>query len=757
MATSFPVGRPTWNLSRSTGPGPYSSSMDHSDSSLRPPAPPQVDARPTEATHHGDTISDPYAWLRDSEDPEVLALLRAENVYTDAVTAPLAPLSERIFEEIKARTKETDLSVPVRYRGWWYYSRTEEGKQYGRQCRVPVTSGDDAGGVAPRPEIDPQTPPVDEQVLVDGDREAGGGEYFALGALEVDHAGGRVAFALDLAGDERFDVVVRDIESQETVDDSLRGIGYGLVWSADDRYLFYTRVDEAWRPHEVWRHEVGTPAENDVLIHVEVDETYWMGIEESRDEAWMVIGAASRSTSEVHLLDLAQPTGDLVCVRPRTEGLEYDVEPAGDRLLIVHNEDRVDFAVSVVSTDDVRAGRGSAWQPWWTPAEGERVLGLDAFEQFVAVSLRSQGLPAVRVVRSGGALADGPMAAPAAADILPVPSGSDLGTVAVGENPEWGTARLQFVAESFLMPRRVCEFDPATGEVEVIKQREVRGGYDPSRYVEERIWVDAEDGVAVPVSLVRRADTPADGTAPGLLTGYGAYEISNDPYFSIARLSVLDRGVVYAVAHVRGGGEMGRSWWLQGRFESKVNSFTDLVACGRHLVEQRLVAPDRLALSGGSAGGLLVGTAMNLDPELFRAVHAAVPFVDALTTILDPSLPLTVTEWEEWGNPLASPEIYAVMKGYSPYENIQAAPYPSVLATSSLNDTRVQVGEPLKWVTRLRETVTSDQEQCPILMKTEMVAGHGGRSGRYDSWRETAFELAFLLDAVDAREVLGQE
>ncbi|GMA40021.1 prolyl oligopeptidase family serine peptidase [Mobilicoccus caccae] len=303
--------------------------------------------------------------------------------------------------------------------------------------------------------------------------------------------------------------------------------------------------------------------------------------------------------------------------------------------------------------------------------------------------------------------------------------------------------------ESFLVPRRVCEFDPDTGVVEVVKQREVLGGYDASRYVEERLWVEAEDGVSVPLSVVRRADVPADGTAPGLLRGYGAYEIPSDPYFSVPSLSLLDRGVVLAVAHVRGGGEMGRSWWLSGRFADKVNSFTDLVACGRHLLDSGLVARDRLALEGGSAGGLLVGAAVNLAPELFRVVHAAVPFVDALTTILDPSLPLTVGEWEEWGNPLADPEIYAAMKAYSPYENVQARPYPAILATTSLNDTRVQVGEPLKWVTRLRETVTSDQRERPILLRTEMVAGHGGRSGRYDAWKDAAFEMSFLLHHLD--------
>ncbi|WP_052466368.1 S9 family peptidase [Mobilicoccus massiliensis] len=726
--------------------------MDRTKSSSVPaPLAPHPEARPLSRTHHGDTVVDPYAWLRQADDPEVVSLLEEENVYADAVTGHLAPLVDEIFTEIRTRTKETDLSVPVEFHGWWYYSRTEQGKQYGRLCRVPATSGT-------RPIVDAETAPADEQVLVDGDVEAAGGEYFALGASEVSRSGTRLAFSVDRSGDERFDVVVREIDGGEVVDESLRGVGYGLVWSADDRYLFYTRVDDAWRPHEVWRHEVGRPADEDVRIYLEEDETFWMGIDESRDERWLVVSTGSRSSSEVHLLDLTDPEGELRCVRPRTPGLEYDVEPAGDELLVVHNAERVDFSVSSVPVSAfLEAGQAARWRPWWTPSGDERVLAVDAFERFVAVSLRSGGLPTVRVVHRGG---DGGGPDESTVDdgrVVEIPAFAALGTTSVGENPEWRTSRLQILQESFLTPRRVCEFDPQGGTVEVLKQREVLGGYDPHAYVEERVWVTADDGTRVPMSLVRRAGVPLDGTAPGLLRGYGAYEISSDPAFSVTTLSALDRGVVMAVAHVRGGGEMGRSWWLRGRLADKVNSFTDLVSCARYLRDERIVARDRLALEGGSAGGLLVGAAVNLAPELFRAVHAAVPFVDALTTILDPSLPLTVVEWEEWGNPLADPKIYAVMKAYSPYENVRAAQYPAILATSSLNDTRVQVGEPLKWVTRLRQTVTSDQGERPVVMRTEMVAGHGGRSGRYDAWRQAAFELAFLLDQIGAAEIMAEE
>lgn len=715
--------------------------MDHAKT--QSPVPPVVARRPVVRTHHGDALEDPYAWLREADDPEVVALLEAENAYADAVTQDSAPLTEAIFEEIRRRTKETDLSVPVRYRGWWYYTRTREGQQYGIVCRVPVDG-------ETRPDLEADTPPPGEQVLVDGNVEAAGGDYFALGAVEVDLSGTRIAFAVDRAGDERFDVTVRDVTSGEVIDDTVRGIGYGLVWSNDDRYLFYTRVDDAWRQFEVWRHEVGSPAEQDVRIFHEADEMFTVGIDASRDGRWMVLGTGSRTSTEMHLLDLDDPCGALHCVRPRTPDLEYDVEPAGDHLLVVHNAERVDFAVSSVPVAAVLGStpdEPAAWQEWWTPQEGERVVGVDAFAGFVAVSLRTGGLPGVTIVRHG---VDGRPVAEG--ELVPVPGASELSVVHTGDNPEWEASALQIVTESFLQPRAVLDLDPMTGATTLLKQREVLGHYDPAEFVEHRVWVVADDGVQVPMSVIRRADLPTDGSAPGVLSGYGAYEVPNDPYFSVVRLSMLERGVVVAIGHVRGGGEMGRSWYLGGRFEHKVNSFSDMVACARRLGSDGYVDPARLGITGGSAGGLLVGATLNLAPELFAAAHAAVPFVDALTTILDPSLPLTVGEWEEWGNPLEDPEIYRVMKAYSPYENVRRADYPAILATTSLNDTRVQVGEPLKWVTRLRETVTSDQVQRPIVLKTEMVAGHGGRSGRYDAWRQFAFEEAFMLWHLGVRE-----
>jgi oligopeptidase B len=683
--------------------------------------------------HHGDRVVDPFEWLRNKDDPEVLAHLEAENAYAEAVTRHLEPLRARIFDEIKSRTQETDLSVPAAYRGWWYYSRTFEGKQYGAQCRVHVVAG------RGRPQLEPGVAPDGEQVLLDGNVEAEGHEFFSLGAFEVSPDGRRIAYAVDVEGSERFALRVKDIETGEIIDDVVTEIGYGAVWSLDGQHLFYTRLDESWRPHQVWRHEVGTPAEDDALVFEEPDERFWMGIGSSRDDAWVIIQVGSKLTSEVLLLDASTPLAEPGAVAPRREGVEYDVEPAEDRLLIVHNANHPDFELAQAPLD---SRSHEQWSPLVEAVASERILGVEAFASHAVVSLRKDGLTALRVLPRDPSLTSG--FGPAHDLAFDEP----LYAVGTGNNPEYHSPTLQIEFESMVTPKTISDYDFATGELTVLKTQPVLGGYEPTDYTQRRLWATAADGTQVPVSLVHRRDVTADGTAPGLIYGYGAYEISIDPYFSVARLSLLDRGFVYAIAHVRGGGEMGRNWYDTGKMEHKMNTFTDFVACANHLVSSGWVAPDRLVAEGGSAGGLLMGAVANLAPGRFRAIHAAVPFVDALTTILDPSLPLTVPEWEEWGDPLHSADIYWYMKGYTPYENVATADYPAILATTSLNDTRVYFVEPAKWVARLRETATNDPAQRPILFKIEMVAGHGGKSGRYDAWKQYAWELAFLIDQV---------
>ncbi len=674
--------------------------------------------------------------MADRDSAELMAHLEAENAYAEAVTAELGEARTILFEEIRARTQETDLSVPVCYRGWWYYHRTLEGQQYARQCRVPAEPG------VPRPALSPGTAPPGEQVLVDGNVEAAGGDYFALGASEVDLSGNRLAYAVDLAGDERFQLRIRDIATGELIDDAVSGTGYGVVWSYDGRDVYYTRVDESWRPYQVWRHEVGSSPERDLLIYQEDDEAFWMGLGVSRDDRTLVIAVASKTSSEVRLLDLTDPGAVPTLVAARRPGLEYDVEPAGDVLFITHNEHRSDFEVAICRREETDPAR---WRPWIVPAAGERITGVDVFASHVVVSLRREGLTALRVIPGE------PAREVLASDSVvsagwDVPVDEELFTIGIGNNPEWQSGSLQFVVESFLTPRTIAEIDLSSRQVTVLKRQPVLGGYDPDQYEQTRHWATAKDGTAIPLSVICRKGVLPDGTAPGLLYGYGAYEIPMDPWFSVARLSLLDRGVVCAVAHVRGGGELGRAWYDAGKLTRKPASFTDFVACARYLLNTGWVARNRLGAEGGSAGGLLVGAAVNLAPELFRVVHADVPFVDALTTILDPSLPLTVPEWEEWGNPVEDAEVYRCMRGYTPYENIRAVPYPAILATTSLNDTRVFVTEPAKWVARLRDTVTSDLGERPILLRTELVAGHGGKSGRYDAWRQLAWERAFVLD-----------
>ncbi|GGF38701.1 oligopeptidase B [Marmoricola endophyticus] len=705
--------------------------------------PPQAKRVPHERTHHGETVVDDYEWLREKESPETTGYLEAENAWTEASTAHLSDLRQSVFDDIAARTKQTDLSVPthVTHRGadgsvsrWWYYGRTVEGQQYGISCRVPATQGstppDPEGGLS------------DEQVLLDGNVEAGDSAFFSLGGLDVSRRGDVMAYAVDDTGAERYTVRFRDLATGEALPDVIEDVMGGVTWTAADDHVLYTRADDAWRPYVVMRHALGTASEDDVEVFREDDERYWLGVGESRDGEWLMVGVGSKITSEAWLLPADDPTGELRCVAPRREGVEYDVEPAGDRLLVLHNDGAEDFELAEAPLD---AGSHEQWQPVIAHEPGRRLTGVDAYEGHVVLGLRRDGLTAVRVI---GRTADGDLG-----------EGADLEfeepvrSVGAYSSPDYDATSVRLSYTSLVTPPEVLDHDVATGERHLRKQREVldhpeHGAYDPADYVQSREWVTAPDGVAVPVSLVRRKDVPLDGSAPCFLYGYGSYEASMDPYFSVPRLSLLDRGFVYAIAHVRGGGEMGRRWYEDGKTLTKKNTFTDFVAVARHLAAEGFTSADRLVARGGSAGGLLIGAAVNLAPDAFAAVHADVPFVDALTTILDPSLPLTVIEWDEWGDPLHDPEVYAYMRGYSPYDNVEATRYPAILATTSLNDTRVYYVEPAKWIAKLRTLAENDPHE--ILLKTEMVAGHGGVSGRYDAWRDEAFALAWLIERAGA-------
>ncbi|GAA0521880.1 protease [Paractinoplanes deccanensis] len=688
--------------------------------SQTPDSPPSVRQTPHERTFHGDTVTDEYAWLLDKDDPETIAYLEAENAWTDKATAHLAGLRDTLFQEIKSRTKETDLTVPSRKGGYWYYTRTVEGKQYGIHCRVAVRPGE-----TDPPASDEAIP--GEEVLLDGNALAEGKDFFALGTFDVSPDGSRLAYSTDFEGDERFTLKIKDLRTGEVFTDEVPDTSYGTAWSADGSALFYITVDDAWRPWRVWRHTVGQAAADDVVIFEEPDERFWVGVELSRSEKFIIIDAQSKVTSEVRIIPAETPAAEPVVVAPREQGVEYTVEHHGHRLLILHNKDAEDFALAYTSAD-----APGEWVELIPHEPGTRLESVDAFQRHIVISHRRDGLTGLCVMGDGST------------DSYEMEFPEPIYSVGLAGNPEYDTTSVRISYTSMITPDSIYDVDLVTRTMTLRKQRPVLGGYDASDYEQFREWATAEDGTRVPISIVARKGARRDGHTPAVLYGYGSYETSIDPYFSVARLSLLDRGVVFAIAHIRGGGEMGRRWYEQGKLLAKKNTFTDFIACARQLVRGRWTSADRLVARGGSAGGLLMGAVANLAPEDFAGIVAQVPFVDPLNSILDPSLPLTVTEWEEWGNPIESADVYAYMKSYSPYENVAKLPYPKILAVTSLNDTRVLFHEPAKWIAKLRATAPDGD----YLLKTEMGAGHGGPSGRYDAWKEEAFVNAWTLDVL---------
>ncbi len=697
--------------------------------SSQSPRPPLARRIPAERTHHGDTFIDEFSWLEDKDAERTIAFLEAQNAYTEAMTAGQADLREAIFEEIKGRTKETDLSVPTRKGRWWYYTRTVEGKQYGVSCRRGVRRGDEL------PPMTEDGSPLDgEEVLLDSNELAGEQPYFSLGAYNVSPDATKLAYSTDYTGDERFTMRIKDLVTAEVTADEIPNTHYGSAWSHDGSALFYVTADDAWRPYRIWRHLVGTPAEKDEVVFEEADERFFVSVWLTRSERYLVITSSSKLTSEEWLLDASNPTGDFRVVMPRRQGVEYSIDhqigPDGaDRLLILHNDGAENFEIATAMLADP-----SAWTPLVPHRADTRLVDVSAFSGHVVVYFRRDGLTGLRVLLADGTSHE-------------ISFDEPVYTVTPGSNPDYESRLFRVGYVSMVTPDSVYDCDAATGGLTLLKRRPVlalpgQGEYQPADYAQHRAWAKAPDGTDIPISLVCKKGTPRDGSAPFLLYGYGSYEHSCDPYFSIPRLSLLDRGFGFAIAHVRGGGELGRRWYDEGKLLHKANSFTDFIACARELSALGWTSPARLVARGGSAGGLLVGAVANMAPEAFGGIAAQVPFVDPLTSVLDPSLPLTVTEWEEWGDPLHDPAAYAYIKSYSPYENVSAGrTYPPILALTSLNDTRVRYSEPAKWIARLQATASGG----PFLLKTEMIAGHAGRSGRYDAWHEEALILAWMV------------
>jgi oligopeptidase B len=674
-----------------------------------PASPPRAARRPTVLSLHGDERVDDWYWLRDRDDPDTTAYLEAENAYTEAMTAHTAGLQERLYDEIRRRIQETDESAPVPHGRYWYLRRTVEGLQYPIHCR----------------RLEAHDGP--EQVLLDENELAEGHEYFRLGVLTVspDHA--KLAYSTDVTGAERYTLRVRDLDTGRDLTDEIPNTYYGLAWSSDSKTVFYTRPDEAMRPYQLWRHVLGSDPGEDVCVYEERDERFFLSVRRTRSGKFIVLGLESMITSEARVLEAADPEGEFRVVEPRRQGIEYSLDHRGDRFVIVTNEDAPNFRLMEAPVDS--PGRDH-WRELVPHRDDVRLLGVDAFADYLALHEQGEALRRIRVVD------------PESGKGEPLEQPEPVYAVTPGENREFETSELRFLYTSLVTPPTVVDYDVRSGTRTVRKQDPVLG-YEPELYVTERRWATAPDGERVPISLVYRRDR-ASGPGPALLVGYGSYEASTDPVFSSARVSLLDRGFLVAIAHVRGGGELGRRWYEQGKLEHKRNTFTDFVACAEHLVAEAWTSPDRLAARGGSAGGLLMGAVLNLRPDLFAAVVAEVPFVDVVTTMLDESLPLTVIEWEEWGNP-NDPRFYDTMKAYSPYDNVEAKDYPAMLVTAGLHDSRVAYWEPAKWVAKLRTTKTDSN---PLLLRTRMGTGHAGPSGRYERWREDAFVYAFLLDAL---------
>ncbi|HEY0888081.1 MAG TPA: S9 family peptidase [Nocardioides sp.] len=707
-----------------------------------PVAPPVAQKRPLTREHHGRVRVDDYEWLRAKEDPAVIAHLEAENAYTEARTAHLADLRQTLFDEIKERTLETDLSVPTRNRGFWYYGRSFEGKEYGASCRVPVADPDDWTPPAPA-DVSPDQPALPgEQVLLDLNELAEGHDFFSLGGSAVSPDTTLLAYATDVVGDERYTVRVKDLTTGELLSDVIEGVMGGVTWDRDGTSFYYSTVDESWRPDKVWRHALGTAQSDDELVHHETDERFWTGVGRSRSDRFLVIESGAKTTTEYRFLDLDAPEQGWRVFAEREEGVEYSLEHAviagRDVFLVLHNGNGPDFEIA---TAPIAPTPRSEWVALIAHDPAVRLESVDAFAGHLVVHQRSGGLTQLRILELGD---DG------VGDDYLVRFDDELYTIGSGGNPAFDQPVVRLGYTTMRVPGSVYDYDVRTRELSLRKQSPVLPldgrAYDPDDYEEHRLWAPSdagEEAVLIPISIVVRKDARAAGPVPVHLYGYGSYEHSLDPWFSVARLSVLDRGAAFAVAHVRGGGEMGRRWYDDGKVLNKKNTFTDFVACARHLVDSGWAQPGRIVAEGGSAGGLLMGAVANLAPDLFAGIVASVPFVDNLTTMLDASLPLTVVEYDEWGNPEGDPEVFDYIASYAPYDNLRPVRYPPILAETSLNDTRVLYVEPAKWVARLREVAENGED---VLLKTEMSAGHGGVSGRYQAWHDRAFSLAWLLD-----------
>ena len=683
--------------------------------------PPVARREPVEHVLHGDRRVDHYAWLRQKESPEVIGYLEAENAYTDAILKPTEAYQGKLYQEMLGRILQTDLSVPYQLRGYFYFTRTAEGKQYAFRCRRRDAEG------------------ATEELLLDLNALAEGHSFLGLDTYEVSEDNHLLAYSTDTTGFRQYTLSIKDLRSGNTLPERFERVT-SMAWASDNRTLFYTVEDETTkRSHRLYRHVLGATAP-DPLLYEETDERFRIEVERARSGAFLILTIASHTASEVRFLRADQPTGEFQLIAPREDSHEYYADhhpglaanPSDGLFYIRTNSGGRTFRLVTVPVSEPQR---EFWREVIPNRPEVMIAASESFQDHLVLLEREDGLPYLRIV---DLMSDSP-------DLLAASHRIEFAEPAynasIGENPEFETSHLRFNYESFVTPRSIFDYDIRTRERHLLKQQPVLGGYDPSLYVSERLHATAPDGTRVPLSVVHRRDTPRDGSAPLLLYGYGSYGISVPVNFSSNRLSLLDRGVIYADAHIRGGGELGKPWHDAGRMQHKRNTFTDFIASAEHLIAERYTSAEKLAIEGGSAGGLLMGAVANMRPDLFRMVISHVPFVDVLNTMLDASLPLTVGEYEEWGNPQVA-EDYFYMKSYCPYTNLERKGYPAILVKTGLNDSQVMYWEPAKYVAKLR-TLKTDAN--PLLFKINMGAGHGGASGRYDYLREIALDYAFFL------------
>ncbi|MFB2768743.1 S9 family peptidase [Pelatocladus sp. BLCC-F211] len=689
--------------------------MNKIDSSHPTVTPPVAEKQPQVLELHGDKRIDNYFWMRDREDPKTLAYLEAENAYTQAKMQHTEAFQTQLYEEMLSRIKETDLSVPYRKDEYYYYSRTEEGKAYPIYCRKKGSL--DAA----------------EEILLDQNELAKGHDFFSIGVLQVSPNHQILAYSVDTTGSERYTLFFLDLNTRQLYLESISDTYFSFAWANDNQTVFYTKLDDANRPYHLFRHTLATDTNEDILVYHEPDDTYFLAVGKTRSQAYILLSLGSQITSEFHYLDANNPSGKFQLFHPRITGIEYDIDHHSDYFYIVTNEQAINFKLMKTP---VNAPSKENWQTIIPHREDVMLSGISLFNNHLVIYERKDGLPVARVQNLTNGKEHN--------ITFPEPTYSFF----EGSNPEFDTTTLRIHYTSLITPPSVFDYDLQTNERELKKETEVLGGYDRTLYNSEKLMAVAPDGTQIPISIVYKKGIKKDGKNPLYLTGYGAYGVNSPAYFSSSRLSLLQRGIVFAIAHIRGGAEMGRKWYEDGKFLHKKNTFTDFIACAEYLISQGWTTNNSLTISGGSAGGLLMGAVVNMRPDLFKVVVADVPFVDVVTTILDTSLPLSAMEWEEWGNP-NDKVYYDYMKSYSPYDNVEAKTYPDMLITAGLNDARVKYWEPAKWTAKLRELKTDDNI---LLLKTNMDAGHSGASGRYESLRELAFEYAFILDRLSLSE-----